>query len=77
MIYLIKSYVNGDLGVSDHIVEKADSVMGAYDTADDAILFLRNHQMMKQLQKESIREYEESSESSLNELIEVIQRNYG
>ena len=76
MIYLIKSHVNGDLGVSDHIVEEADPVMGAYDTADDAILFLRNHQMMKQLQKESIREYEESSESSLNELIEVIQRNY-
>lgn len=47
--------------------------MGAYDTADDAILFLRNHQLMKQLQKESIREYEESS---LNELIEVIQKNY-
>lgn len=66
MIYLIKSHVNGDLGVSDHIVEEADSVMGAYDT-------LKNHQMMKQLQKESIREYEESS---LNELIEVIQKNY-
>ena len=53
MIYLIKSHVNGDLGVSDHIVEEADSVMGAYDT-------LKNHQMMKQLQKESICEYEES-----------------
>lgn len=64
MIYLIKSHVSGDLGVS---------VIGTYDTADDAIRFLRNHQMMKQLQKESIREYEESS---LNELIEVIQKNY-
>ena len=73
MIYLIKSHVSGDLGVSDHIVEEADPVMGTYDTADDAIRFLRNHQMMKQLQKESIREYEESS---LNELIEVIQKNY-
>ena len=60
MIYLIKSHVNGELGVSDHIVEEADSVMSAYDTADDVILFLRNHQMMKQLQKEPICEYEDS-----------------
>lgn len=73
MIYLVKSHVSGDLGVSDHIVEKADSVMSAYDTADDAILLLRNHQLMKQLQKEPIREYEDST---INELIEVIQRNY-
>jgi hypothetical protein len=61
MIYLIKSYVNGDLGVSDHIVEKADSVMGAYDTADDAIRFLKNLQLTKKLQEES----------TVNELIEV------
>lgn len=73
MIYLIKSHVNGNLRVSDHIVEEANPVIGTYDTVDDAILFLRNHQLMKQLQKESIREYEESS---LNELIEVIQKNY-
>lgn len=46
MIYLIKSHVSGDLGVSDHIVEEADPVIGTYDTADDAIRFLRNHQMM-------------------------------
>ena len=63
MIYLIKSYVNGDLGVSDHIVEEVDSVMGIYDTTNDAIRFLRNRQMVKQLQKEPIREYEESSET--------------
>ena len=73
MIYLIKSHVNGNLGISDHIVEEANPVIGTYDTVDDAIRFLRNHQLMKQLQKESIREYEESS---LNELIEVIQKNY-
>ena len=71
MIYLIKSHVNGDLGVS--IVEEADSVMGAYDTADDAIRYLKELQLIKKLQKESICEYEESS---LNELIEVIQKNY-
>ena len=74
MIYLIKSYVNGDLGVSDHIVEKADSVMGAYDTADDAIRFLKERQSIKELQKEPIREYEESN---LTELMDTIQRNYG
>lgn len=74
MIYLVKSHVSGDLGVSDHIVEEADPVIGTYDTADDAIRFLRNHQMMKQLQKESIREYEESN---LTELMDTIQRNYG
>lgn len=31
MIYLIKNHVNGDLGVSDHIVEEADSVMSTYE----------------------------------------------
>lgn len=76
MIYLIKSHVNGDLGVSDHIVEEADPVIGTYDTADDAIRFLKELQLTKKLQEEPIREYEESSESSLNELIEVIHRNY-
>jgi hypothetical protein len=74
MIYLIKSHINGNLGVSDHIVEEADSVMGAYDTADDAIQFLKEQQLITKLQKEPIREYDEST---VNELIEVIQRNYG
>lgn len=74
MIYLIKSHVNGDLGVSDHIVEKADSVMGTYDTTDDAIRFLKERQSIKELQKEPIREYEESN---LTELMDTIQRNYG
>lgn len=73
MIYLIKSHVNGDLGVSDHIVEEADPVMGAYDTVDDAIRFLKELHLTKKLQKEPIREYEDST---INELIEVIQRNY-
>jgi hypothetical protein len=74
MIYLIKSHVNGDLGVSDHIVEKADPVIGTYDTVDDAIQFLKEQQLITKLQKEPIREYDEST---VNELIEVIQRNYG
>ena len=74
MIYLIKSHVNGDLGVSDHIVEKADTVIGTYDTVDDAIQFLKEQQLITKLQKEPIREYDEST---VNELIEVIQRNYG
>lgn len=71
MIYLIKSYVNGDLGVSDHIVESA------YDTADDAIRFLKflkNLQLTKKLQEEST--VNELIEVTVNELIEVIQRNY-
>jgi len=62
-----------DLGVPDHIVEEADPVMGTYDTADDAIRFLKESQLIKKLQKKPIHEYEESS---LNELIEVIQKNY-
>lgn len=73
MIYLVKSHVSGDLGVSDHIVEEADPVMGTYDTADDAIRFLKELHLTKKLQKEPIREYEDST---INELIEVIQRNY-
>ena len=73
MIYLIKSHVNGKLGVSDHIVEEADPVIDTYDTADDAIRFLKERQLITKLQKEHTREYEEST---LNELIEVIQRNY-
>lgn len=73
MIYLIKSHVNGHLGVSNHIVEEADPVMGTYDIADDAIRFLKELHLTKKLQKEPIREYEEST---VNELIEVIQRNY-
>ena len=73
MIYLIKSHVNGNLGVSDHIVEEANPVIGTYDTVDDVIRFLKELHLTKKLQKEPIREYEESS---LNELIEVIQKNY-
>lgn len=42
--------------------------MGTYDTADDAIRFLKESQLIKKLQKKPIREYEESY---LNELIEV------
>lgn len=30
MIYLIKSHINGNLGVSDHIVEEADLVISTY-----------------------------------------------
>lgn len=74
MIYLIKSHVSGDLGVSDHIVEEADPVIRTYDTADDAIRFLKERQLIKKLKKEPIREYDEST---VNELIEVIQKNYG
>lgn len=73
MIYLIKSHVNGNLGVSDHIVEEANPVIGTYDTVDDAIRFLKELHLTKKLQKEPIREYEDST---INELIEVIQRNY-
>lgn len=74
MIYLIKSHINGNLGVSDHIVEEADLVIGTYDTTDDAIRFLKERQSIKELQKEPIREYEESN---LTELMDTIQRNYG
>lgn len=66
-------YINGNLGVSDHIVEEADPVIGTYDTADDAIRLLKESQLIKKLQKEPIHEYEDST---INELIEVIQRNY-
>ena len=52
--------------LSDHIVEEADPVMGTYDTIDDVIRFLKNLQLTKKLQEES----------TVNELIEVIQRNY-
>ena len=61
MIYLIKSHVNGNLGVSDHIVEEANPVIGTYDTVDDAIRFLR---ILKKspngetAPKEPMREYE-------------------
>ena len=48
--------------------------MGTYDTADDAIRFLKERQLIKKLKKEPIREYDEST---VNELIEVIQKNYG
>lgn len=47
--------------------------MSTYDTADNAIRFLKERQIVKDLQKEPIREYEEST---VNELIKVIQRNY-
>lgn len=47
--------------------------MGTYDTADDAIRFLKERQLIKKLKKEPIREYDEST---VNELIEVIQKNY-
>lgn len=30
MIYLIKNHINGNLGVSDHIVEEADLVISTY-----------------------------------------------
>ena len=41
MIYLIKSHVNGDLGVSDHIVEEADPVIGTYGLAPMIPLTMR------------------------------------
>ena len=48
-------------------------MIGTYDTTDDAIRFLKERQSIKELQKEPIREYEESN---LTELMDTIQRNY-